>query len=90
MQEPAARGEAPSPRQSRTNNHKHKERGGGRREAEPWQAPEQRARQPGERAVGAHEHPTALLPPRKGSAMVQGVSSLPPHPRSPPSPRTSA
>lgn len=72
MQEPAARGEAPSPRQSRTNNHKHKERGGGRREAEPWQAPEQRARQPGERAAGAREHPTALLPQGRALPWCKG------------------
>lgn len=50
----------------------HKERGGGSAEAEPWQEPQQHARQLRQGALGAREEP-------QGSEMVQEVSTLPPH-----------
>lgn len=65
----------------------HKERGGGSGEAEPWQAPGQRVRQPGERVGGVREGPPPLSPiPQQGLGDGAG-GELPPPQRSAPSTR---
>ena len=84
-------GEPHRAQSSCTSKHNHKEPGRGRREAEPWQEPEQYGRQLRQGALGAHEEPQALptpFPLREGLWDGAG-GEYPPtaslaHPRSPP------